>query len=198
MKNQLSIRYDRCKCQIVDFSCGPDFSVAVVELNGIDPEDDIFRNFRYSNVDNVKKKMLKVASKTRKHLEQTKDNLHPLNHNKISNLNNELLKKMVEHYVDKTELFGFASLREESKHLIVKDMINKFLRDELNMEEYSTEMVRLNKLCEDMGMNFEHIFYDRIMKDPTVIKEMNEQNLLRGIKVIMIHLRMNRPKSHIH
>ena len=159
--------------------------MAIVDTTGTDTDEEIFTNFRYSNVDNVKIKLLKMAVKTKKVLEsQSTDAFNRSKSNKVANLNNEMVKQMVAQYLDKTELNGFASLRADSKKAVLHDMIRRFLREELNIEEYSTEFVKLNELCSDMGVDFEQIFYDQIMKDPTVKRETeDQQSLSRGTNV---------------
>ncbi len=166
--------------QVVDFCCGPDYSVAIVDAAGTDPDEEIYTSFRYSNVDNVKHKLLKLAVKTKQVLEaHSTDAVQRSKPSKIANLNNELLRQMVAQYLDKTELNGFASLREDSKKAVLQDMIKRFLREELSIEDYSAEFVKLNELCAEMGVDFEQTFYDQVMQDPAVRRE-DQQSLARA------------------
>ena len=74
-------------------------------------------------------------------------------------------------------------MKDGSKKLVMNNLINSFLQDELCLSQFNTDYAKLIEICDSMGVNFEHLFYQKIMLDPCVRKETAERDLLKNIGV---------------
>lgn len=173
---------------VIDFCCGPDFSCAILDPNGTDPNENIYHNFRYDNVENVKNKLIQVNKKAKAHVR------HQMSHNTLATESEDdkqlpkskaQLEGMIEKFLDTTDLAGFGSMRQDSRRLMLNQVIGAFLKDELNIEQFSNDYLSLTELCESLGVSFEQIFYSKIMTDPQVQKDVTEIERLKGFVVAL-------------
>ena len=67
--------------------------------------------------------------------------------------------------------------------MVVQDMIAEFLKNKLNIEQFSDGYVNLTNLCKSIGVSFEMLFYEKVMKDPQVRKELvdNQANMISTV-----------------
>lgn len=170
---------------VIDFACGEDFSVVILDTSGSISEDKIYSDFKYNSITNVKNKLLEASQRTRAALAKQASvrNIPVGSSKKLSNMTREQLANKVEKFIDSTDLVGFASLKEGSKRMVMSNLINSFLEDEMCLNQFNTDYARLTQICESMGTNFEEIFYQKIMQDPTVRKEIADRDLQKNILV---------------
>ena len=177
---------DLDNCGVVDFACGKKFSIAIVNPNGTDLDEKIYTDFRYSRVESIKFKLTTVDRKAKKVLSSRPataavTGAPTQSPKKLSVLD---INKMVDKYLDHTDLDGFAGLRQEGKALWVKDLVNQFFTESMTGEQFNIQHKKLQDLCQEMGINFEKLFYDKVMSDPIVkAQTINQENAFKGINV---------------
>lgn len=153
---------------VVDFACGPDYSVAILDASDPDPSQKMYADFRLDSVDKVKNKLRKV--KNMREASQPKSAKRTTD-GKTKNMNPDQMNVQIEDFLHHSDLEGFAGLRDDSKKIVLNDLINTFLKDKLNINKFSTDYIQLTNMYERVGQNFEEIFYRQIMSDPTVQSE---------------------------
>ena len=153
---------------VVDFACGPDYSVAILDASDPDPSQKMYADFRLDSVDKVKNKLRKV--KNMREASQPKSAKRTTD-SKTKNMNPDQMNVQIEDFLHHSDLEGFAGLRDDSKKIVLNDLINTFLKDKLNINKFSTDYIQLTNMYERVGQNFEEIFYRQIMSDPTVQSE---------------------------
>lgn len=171
--------------QVVDFTCGDDFSLAIIDSTGSVADDKIYSDFKYNSITNVKNKLVQAGMRTKAALMKHTSAKKPptMSAKKLNSLTKDQLANKIEKFVDSTDLVGFASMKDGSKKLVMNNLINSFLQDELCLSQFNTDYAKLIEICDSMGVNFEHLFYQKIMLDPCVRKETAERDLLKNIGV---------------
>lgn len=181
------------KYAAVDIACGCDFSVAIVEL-GTASEDQIYADFKYDAIDNVKNRLaqLKLNKRAAKIIYTSKASLS--SHKKMQ-ATPELLEQAVEHFIDSRDTSGFAGMRVDSQKLMLADMIAAFLKDPTTAARFGDDYSRISRVCESFGMDFEQVFYEKIMQDPTVKKEQALLSYSKGLIVEPSNPERQRPQA---
>lgn len=162
-------------CGVVDFACGKNFSVAIMNPNGTDLDEKIYTDFRYSRVESIKHKLTTVGRKASKALSSRPTTAVAQSKGQQPGPNKKLtvldINRMVDKYLNHTDLSGFAGLRQEGKNIFLNDLVNQFFSEAMNGEQFNTQHKKLQDLCAEMGVNFERLFYEKVMSDPIVKAE---------------------------
>jgi Regulator of chromosome condensation (RCC1) repeat len=174
---------DLNSCGVVDFACGRNFSIAIINPNGADLDEKIYTDFKYSRVESIKNKLTTAGRKASKALSGRSMTGFPTIASLSVNgsqkkLTTHDINKMVDVYLNHTDLTGFAGLRQESKVLWVKDLVNSFFSETMNGEQFNLKHKKLQDMCTEMGFNFEKLFYEKVMSDPIVKAESSNINVI--------------------
>lgn len=178
------------KYSVVDVACGRDFSLVIIELGTV-TEDQIYSDFKYDGIDNARHKLAQIAlsKKAAKVIYASKKSLAI---NKKLPSSKEQLSSLVEAFVDGQDTTGFAGLRADSRKVMLQDLIERFMQDPMTSEQFGGDFAKLDRLSLSLGVNFEQIFYEKLMQDPTVRKEMTTISYSKGLIVNLDHLERRR------
>lgn len=182
---------------VIDFACGLDFSIAIMDTTGSITDDKIYSDFKYSNLNNVKNKLMQAGLKVKQELskQSSQKSIMGSHRKRGGQVTFEQVKNKIERFIDSTDLVGFASLRGESKRTVLNDLIASFLRDEFCFDQFNNDYNKLTQICESIGLNFEQIFYEKIMQDPTVRKENAEIDFKKNIVVRLNDIERRKAKT---
>jgi alpha-tubulin suppressor-like RCC1 family protein len=149
---------------VIDFACGPNFSVVVVDVNGADFDEKIYLESKMSHLVDIRQKMYQRKKKV-------------VNKTPMTEITKMIPKDSIMKQVDDYfRNFDFSQInipdqaevemRKDSKKVVLRMMVDDFLMERFSIEEYGEEYARMMALFKKQELDFEQIFYKKILTNP--------------------------------
>lgn len=146
---------------VIDFACGPNFSVVIVDVNGVDFDEKIYLESKMNQLVDIRQKMYQRKKKVAQ--KQPMPEITKV-------IPKDSIMKQIDDYFRNFDFSQInipdqaeVEMRKDSKKVVLRMMVDDFLMERFSIEEYSEEYTKMMTLFKKQELDFEQIFYKKIL-----------------------------------